>query len=290
MSEGGRVLRRAGFVSFGLLALVLGAFVTSCDTARPETDRIGVIVTVPPVGDFVSHVAGDRAEVTVMVPPGSSPHTYEPTPSQMAAVSRASIYFKVGSGVEFETMWMADLVETSPEMLVVDCSQGIDVMETDPHIWNSPVNAQVMVESICDGLIEVDPANASLYREHRDDYLTELGVLDSYIRCTFEGFTNRYFLIYHPAFDYFASEYDLTQIAVEHGGKEPTPRVIQDCIDKSLQYDLDYVFVAPQFATDECETIAAEIGGQTAMMDPLPENYIANMARIASALAMEFED
>jgi zinc transport system substrate-binding protein len=207
----------------------------------------------------------------------------------MVAVSEAEMYIKVGSGVEFELTWMEDIIEQNPDMLVVDCSQGIELMGTDPHIWNSPVNAKVMVESICEGLIQIDPDNEDYYTERKDDYLTQLNILDGYIHYKLDGFTNRNFMIYHPAFGYFANEYGLTQLAVEHGGKEPTPQVIQDCIDKANYYDLQYVFVAPQFTSQDCQTIATEIGGQTAPMDPLPQNYIANMGRIVEYLALEFE-
>ena len=273
-----------------VLAMALTASAISCGPARDDTGKIGVVVTLVPAGDFVENVGGDKVDVTVMVPPGASPHTYEPIPSQMVAVSQADMYVKVGSGVEFELEWMDEVIEANSDVLVVDSSVGVELMGSDPHIWNSPVNAKIMVENICDGLTKVDPDNASFYAENRDDYLKELDILDEYIHYKLDGFTNRNFMIYHPSFGYFAREYGLTQLAVEHGGKDPTPQVIQDCIDKARQYDLDYMFVAPQFATDDCETIADEIGGQTAPMDPLAENYIANMERIADALVLEFED
>ena len=294
--RGKRVVRRRGRAErrllFSLLAVGLALIATavSCGSAGSEGGRTGVVVSLAPLGDFVRNVAGDKVDVTVLVPPGSSPHSYELTPSQMVAVSEAEVYFEVGSGVEFESIWMGEIVEANPDMLVVDCSEGVELLGTDPHIWNSPVNAKVMVENICDGLVEADPGNGALYTKNRDDYLKELDVLDGYIRCTLDDFTNRYFITYHAAFAYFADEYGLTQLVVEHGGKEPTPQVIQECVDNAVRHDLDFVFVAPQFATDDCETIANEIGGQTAAMDPLPESYIANMGRIADALALEFVD
>jgi len=293
--RGKRVVRRRGFARHRLLlsvvalGLVLTATVVSCGSVG-GTEGSVVVVSLAPLGDFVRNVAGDSVDVTVLVPPGSSPHTYELTPSQMAAVSEAEVYVMVGSGVEFESIWMGEIVETNPDMLIVDCSEGVELLGTDPHIWNSPVNAKAMVENICDGLVQADPGNGAFYARNRDDYLKELAVLDGYIRCTLDDFTNRHFITYHPAFAYFANEYGLTQLVVEHSGKEPTPRVMQECVDNAVQHDLDYVFVAPQFATDDCETIAGEIGGQTAAMDPLPENYIANMGRIADALALEFAD
>jgi zinc transport system substrate-binding protein len=255
---------------------------------KSEDNQIGVIVTIVPQQEFVEKVGGDKVRVTVMVPPGASPHTYEPTPSQMKEVTKAKMYAKVGSGIEFENVWMEKIISNNKDMLVVDNSKGITKMGNDPHIWNSPINAKIMVENICEGLIQVDPNNANFYRDNRDNFLKELDILDGYIHYKLDGFTDRTFMIYHPAFGYFAKEYNLTQLAVEHGGKEPTPQVIQDCIDKARQYNLGYVFVAPQFATEDCETIAKEISGQTASMDPLAKNYISNIGSIVDRLALEF--
>ena len=272
-----------------LIAIGLSALAISCGSTGGAGDKIGVVVSMFPLADFVENVGQAKVDVNVMVPPGASPHTYEPKPSQLVEVSEAEIYVKVGSGVDFELAWMDKIIKVNSNMLVLDSSQGIELMGKDPHIWNSPVNAKIMVENICDGLIQVDSDNADFYTENMNDYLKELDIVDGYIRYKLDRFTNRAFLIYHPAFAYFASEYGLTQLAVEHGGKEPTPQVMQDCIDKANQYNLQYVFVAPQFATEYCEAIAREIDGQTASMDPLAENYIANMGRIADYLALEFE-
>ncbi len=268
--------------------------VSACITPEGEKtageEGIGVVVTILPQADFVENVGGDRIQVTVMVPPGASPHTYEPTASQLKEVSKAKVYFKVGSGVDFEQAQMGKILAANPDMQVVDCTEGITKLGKDPHIWISPVNAIVMVENICDGLCQVDPEHEAYYMANRDKYLQELNDVDIYIHERLDGFTgNRVFMIYHPAFGYFAAEYDLTQIAIEHKGKAPTPKVIQDCVDKARQYNLSYIYVAPQFATKDAKTIAHEIGGQTVSMDPLPRDYIANMRRVAASLALEME-
>ena len=249
-----------------------------------------MVVTILPQADFVEEIGADNVDVTVMVPPGASPHTYSPTPSQLRAVSRAKIYFKVGSGVEFENAWMDKILGVNPDMLVVDCAQGITKMGKDPHIWNSPVNAKVMVNNICDGLIEIDPEHEAEYTANRDKYLQELDEVDAYIHERLDRFTkNRVFMVYHPAFGYFATQYNLRQIAIEHKGKAPTPNVIQDCIDQARQYNLSYVYVAPQFTTKDAEVIAQEIGGQTVFIDPLPLDYCANMRSIGVSLSLEME-
>jgi zinc transport system substrate-binding protein len=271
---------------------LLGAFASPYLGLQPATtgEEIGVVVSILPQADFVEKVGGDRVHVTIMVPPGADPHTYEPTPSQMVEVSKAKMYAKVGSGVEFELVWMGKIIEQNKKMLVVDCSKDITKLGNDPHIWNLPINAKKMVKNICTGLIEVDPDNEDYYTQNKNNYLQELDAVDAYIRERLDNFTNRVFMTYHPAFGYFAKEYNLTQLAIEHGGKEPTPKVIQDCIDLARQYNLSYIFVAPQFATVYAETVAHEIGGQTVFIDPLPRNYIPNMRSIASSLSLEMRE
>jgi len=285
---------RKGIAIGVLIALACMIAVTACITPDGEKvageEGIGVVVTILPQEDFVENVGGDRVHVTVMVPPGASLHTYEPTASQLKEVSKAKVYFKVGSGVEFEQAWMDKIMSVNSDMQVVDCAEGITKLGKDPHIWNSPVNAIVMVENVCDGLCQVDPEHEAYYMANRDKYLQELNDLDIYIHERLDCFTgNRVFMIYHPAFGYFAAEYALTQIAIEHKGKAPTPKVIQDCVDKARQYNLSYIYVAPQFATKDAETIAHEIGGQTVFLDPLPRYYIASMRSVAASLALEME-
>jgi zinc transport system substrate-binding protein len=282
--------KRRWIIIGSLIAVVCVIACIAPEGERAEDEQIGVIVTIYPQADFVEEISGGNVDVTVMVPPGANPHTYEPTPGQLRGVNKAKMYFKVGSGVEFESAWMEKILGVNPNMLVVDCAQGITKRENDPHIWNSPFNAKVMVNNICNGLIEIDPKHKVEYIANRDKYLQELNDVDVYIRERLDRFTkNRVFMIYHPTFGYFATEYNLTQIAIEHKGKAPTPKVIQDCIDQARQYNLSYIFVAPQFATKDAEAIAHAIGGQTVFIDPLPLDYCANMRSLAASLSMEME-
>ncbi|MHC1636516.1 MAG: metal ABC transporter solute-binding protein, Zn/Mn family, partial [Candidatus Methanospirareceae archaeon] len=186
--------------------------------------------------------------------------------------------------------WMDKIIAINPDMLVIDTSQGIELIDNDPHIWTSPLNAKRMVENICNGLVQIDPDNAAFYRKNKNNYLKELDILDGYVHYKLDRFMNRVFMAYHPAFGYFARDYNLTQLAIERAGKEPTPKVLQDCISKAREYNLQYIFVAPQFTTKQCEIIAKEIGGEIVPMDPLAKNYISNMGYIVDLLAKEFEN
>ena len=228
-------------------------------------------------------------DVTVMVPAGASPHTYEPTPGQMVEVSHADVYVKVGSGVEFEIVWLDKLLAQNQDIALVDASDGILLVDSDPHIWNSPLKATQMVDNIAEGLAEVDPSHIAAYSNNAGDYISELEQLDRVIRELYEPFPNRYFMIYHPSFAYFAAEYDLVQLAIEHNGKPPTPQVLQASVDAAREHNLQYVFAAPQLATADAQSVAEAIGGEVTFLDPLADQYLPNMSLVAKTIARELE-
>lgn len=282
-------------VTLSVLLLFSGMISTACAQEEPVTGKIGVVVTLLPQAEFVESVGGDKVEVTVMVPPGASPHTYEPTPSQMTALAEALVYAKVGSGVEFELTWMDNLIAQNEDILVVDCSQGVTLQATvsdedeqgamDPHIWMSPQNAQIMVRNVADGLIEVDPDNRDYYEQNRDSYLQQLTELDQDIRDSLSGVENRVFMVYHPAFGYFASCYDLTMLPIEAEGKEPTPAGLQHLIEQAQEHDIHVVFAEPQFNPESAEVIANAIDGVVILINPLARDYIENMRTLTGELA-----
>jgi len=275
-----------------LLTASLIAAVVGCDRESETTGKIVVAVTILPQAGFVEAIGGDKVEVVAMVPPGASPHTYEVTPDQMARLSNAKMYAKVGSPVEFELAWMDKLIAVNKSMLVIDCSQGIDLTESqdpdepglDPHIWLSVKNAKIMVQNICNGLVQADAANKAYYEENCAAYLEELTKLDSDLAADLSGVSNRSFIVFHPAFGYFARDYDLKQIGVEQEGKEPDADYIVRLIEEARENDIRVVFVSPQFSTKSAEVIAKEIGGKVVIIDPLAKDFIDNMLAIESAM------
>jgi len=272
-----------------VLALALTPAAASCGSEKEETGKIGVVVTIPPLAHFVENVGGALVDVTVMVPPGASAHTYEPSPSQMVKLSKAEVYVKVGSGVEFELTWMDKIIDTNSNMLIVDSSNGVMLMGNDPHIWLSPLNARIMVENICSGLIEVDLENEPYYIQNRDEYLRQLDELDEEIRESLDGVEHGVFMVFHPAWGYFARAYGLEQIAIEIEGKEPSARDIANVIDEALARDIKVVFASPQFNQQSARTIADEIGGVVVSIDPLAEDYVTNMRTVLGYLVQELK-
>jgi len=312
------------------LIVFLGAMAVACDddddTDEEEAgrgkDKVGVVVTLLPQSEFAEKVGGDKVDITVMVPPGASPHTYEPTPGQMTALAEADMYAKVGSGVEFELVWMDKLINQNKEMLVIDCSEGIELIEMsgahehedeghehehegehehedegheheqggmDPHIWMSPKNAIVMVQNICNGLVLIDPENKSYYESNRDSYIAELTKLDQDMETGLANVTNRVFMVYHPAFGYLAHTYDLTMLPIEEEGKEPTAAGLAKLIEQAKEHNIKVIFTSPQFDPQQAETIADEIGGRVVPINPLARDYIDNLQTIKMELIESME-
>lgn len=269
---------------FALSAAILSV-TSSCVEENRKPDKIGVVVSILPLADFAEHIGRDKIQVTVMVPPGANPHSYEPKPDQLKQVSQAKMFIKAGSGVEFELVWMDKLIQINEDMMVVNSSQGIELIERDPHVWLSPLNAKKMIGSICEGLEKLDPANSEYYKANLHEYLGELDEIDRYAKERFERTKNRGFIAYHPAWGYLARDYDLEQIPIEHGGKEPTAERIKQVVEKAKEFEVRVIFVSPQLATKGTETVAREIGGYAEFLDPLPQDYISNMRIVVEQLA-----
>lgn len=279
-----------------LIILALTASALSCGQEE-ASDKIGVVVTIQPQAEFVENVGGEMVKVTVMIPPGASPHTYEPTPGQMTEAAKAQMYAKVGSGVEFELAYMDKIVAVNKNMLVVDCSEGIQLITSDdpdepgmdPHIWVSLRNARIMVQNICEGLVQVDPENKAYYEMNRDTYLDKLDELDEEISDELTDVQNRAFIVFHPSWGYFASDYNLQQIAIEVDGKEPSAQDIARVIEEAKNRNIKVVFASPQFNPQSANVIAKEIDGRVILIDNLARDYIANLQSVLNELVQAME-
>ncbi|WP_135612799.1 metal ABC transporter solute-binding protein, Zn/Mn family [Methanococcoides sp. AM1] len=296
-----------------ICTLFVAVFMSGCIDQTEENasqeDVLVVAVSILPQQEFVEKIAGDRINVVVLIPPGASPATHEPTAGQLRDVADARAYFTVGSGLPFENVWLEKIETVNEDMLIVDCSEGIPIIEmheeeheeeqdtevneeetghdhggVDPHIWTSPMNAKIMVENTYLGLIKIDPDNRDFYLQNKDAYLKELDEADARIRATLGG-DGGSFMTYHPSWDYFATEYGLDMITIEEEGKEPSPKDMQRLIDEAEEKNIKVIFVQAQFSTQSAGAIASEIGGEVVTVDPLAKDYINNLDIITEAFS-----
>jgi len=267
-------------------------------------DPLKVTASILPQKYFLEQIGGNRIDISVMVLPGANPATYEPKPKQMVNLTRSRIYFAIG--VPFETAWLDKFAHASPKMQIVATQEGVEKIPMikagrhgrvnhygtavpvarvlDPHIWLSPPLVMLQVRNILAALVKADPAGRSFYQANYKAFVTELVDLDLKISSLFaDSGPEKRFMVYHPAWGYFARAYGLMQIPVEAEGKEPTPRGLQRLIGEAKEKGIRAIFVQPQFSTKSAETIARAINGRVVVADPLALDWRANLLHVAEA-------
>jgi len=298
MPDGLRHFRLELLNQFVLIAAILVSLTTaSIQAATPDT--LQVAVSISPQREFVEQVAGGTAiDVFVLLPPGANPSTYELTPGQMKKLSEADAFFEVGSFFPFEQVWLHKISDLNASMSVFDCAAGIgiksgvashadhgDPLGRDPHVWCSLTNARTMIDNIARGLAAIDPEDSLLFAENAAAYKLKLDSLDAEIKSLFADCQNREFLIYHPAWGYFAADYGLIQVPIEFEGKEPHFEELKKLIQLAKSKGLKTVFVSPQFNPESARMIAREVGARIEYLDPMAGNYLENMREVALKIA-----
>ena len=291
----------------GLALLGLALFWPQTGLTAP----LEVFVSILPQKTFVERVGGEHLHVTSLTRPGQSPETFEPTPRQVAALASADLF--VGTGMPFETTWMARLQAANPRMRVLDAREGITLLPAedhdhdhahgsapdhsdatepahvhdagDPHVWTSPRLVARMSINIRDTLAELDPTHAEDYARNQAAFAAELARLDADLRHLLADLPSRKFLVFHPAWGYFAQDYDLVQVPIELGGKEPGPRALASLIEAARLDGIRVVFVQPQSDPRFAARIAEAIDGQVLAIDPLAPDYVANLREVARQIA-----
>jgi zinc transport system substrate-binding protein len=240
-----------------------------------------VVASIAPLADFARQVGGDKVDVTLLLPPGASPHTYEPTPRTMQEISKAKIFIKIGAGLEF---WADKLIAAAgKDVVTVNCSKGVALIHAahdyeergagnvDPHYWLDPVIAIGMVKKIEEAYSKTDPADSSYFAERASSYIASLAALHKQIAETVKTFRTREYVTFHPAWNYFSRRYGLTVAGVveEGPGREPTARHIDRILRELRRLQIRVVFAETQFSPKIAEAIAREAGGRVLMLDPI---------------------
>lgn len=289
-----------------VLSLWLMAGVRTVDAQKP----LQVAVSILPQKYFVEKVGGEWVAVSVMVEPGVDPHVYDPKPQQMVSLGKAQIYFAVG--IPFEEAWLERFSATNPRMLMVHTEVGIEKLpmdvhdhdeehgknrpshktvpqngprhdSRDPHLWLSPVNAMIQARNIFHALMNADPEHASTYETNYKNFMKELLELDLELLHSFQGQTgSREFMVFHPAWGYFAAAYGLRQTPVEVEGKEPKAADLQRLIQYAKDHEIKAIFVQPQYSTASAKVLAQAIGAQIIVADPMAEEWAKNLREVAA--------
>jgi len=250
--------------------------------------KMTVAVSIVPQETFVKKVAGDLVDTIIMIPPGYSPANYAPNPRDLQKLSESVLYFSIGVPTEaaniipklgsfndkIEVVPLHEKVERFFEMRTIDGTR-------DPHIWLSPRRVIEMVEIIAEKLSEYDPENTVVYEKNAREFIRELYDLNSEIALSLNGIKNKNFVVYHPAFGYFADDYGLNMIALEEHGKQATPKRIQEVVDLAKKEGIKAIFYQKEIDNRQTQAFAEEIGGITVQVVPLSPDYVNNLRKMA---------
>lgn len=277
----------------GWVAVLCLAGFYPCLAAEP----VPVAVSVLPEKYLVERVGGPNVDVFVTVEPGQNPATYEPSTGQLDGVKRARVYFRLG--VPFET-WINRLLASNHHMRVVNVGDeikqrtieqpgGQEMVRAeqvrDSYVWLSPPLAKGMAARICDTLVGLDPAHKNDYERKYAQLAAELDALDIEIRSSLAPVKHRVFITAYPAWGYFADTYDLRQIPIASAVGEPDADSLQQVSNIAKREGIKVVYVEPQFSRASAEKVAQEIGARVVEIDPLAEDYVGNLRKIAAAFA-----
>lgn len=275
--------------------------ISSCAWTAPKEKPI-VTVTILPQKYFAEYIAGDRFEINCIVPAGSNPEAYDPSPSHLVHLGKSMAYFRIGQ-IGFEVAWMDKLVQNNPSMKVYDNSNGVHMLvgvhthehdgkmheslDIDPHIWSSPKNAYIIARNMYEAFVELDPDGRDYYRDNYEALLDRIEEVDSTVTEVLSRVPGRTFAIYHPTLSYLAEDYGVVQLCLENAGKESSALHLKQVIDEARESDVRVVFVQREFNAKQVETFAAETGARIAIINPLNYDWDKEIIRIAYAIAAD---
>ena len=264
--------------------------------------NIKAIVSIAPELTFVKAIGGNKVNVSLMVQIGSSPHTYEPKPSQMIAIAKSDLYFAIG--VEFEHVWLPKFHSLNKNMQIINLANNITKIEMkqshhihkahdehdnkDPHIWTSPTNVKIISQNIYKALSTVDPSNAIYYKNNLKLFLSKVDNTDKKIRKYLSALKNsNNFMVFHPSWGYFAKEYKLKQITVEVEGKSPKPRELVILTTEAKNENISAIFTQAEFSDAFAKIIANELHIPVVKITPMATNWSENLIFMAKTIAGE---
>ena len=301
-----------------LAALLLGP-VWGCGPGVPPaaSGKLLVGVTIPPHAWLVRQIGGDRVQVVTTVRPGDSAELYQPTDAQISRLADARVYFRTGMPLESSRGFRSGLSRDT--LRVVDLREGVSLHDMaqhaghaheaphegaasadaheaatptgtsdpyggkDPHIWLSPRLLKVQAQTVANTLAEIDPSSKPYYLRNLASVHSQLDELDRSLRTTLAPLRGRAFLVFHPAWAYFAEEYGLREIAIESEGKEPSDRELTELLRLARREGIRVIFVQ-QTATRAARAMALAIGARTEILDDLAEDVPAALERTARLL------
>lgn len=268
----------------GALAVITSIMLIGCGTnsdTKTTNDegnkKVNIMVSVYPLKEFADKIAGDKAEVSCMVPDNMEPHDYEPKTKDFEALIKSDAFIYNGLGLE---TWVDQVksVIGDKELRIVDSSEGVEVRKEgdviDPHSWLSLKEAEKQAENIKDTLVEIDEDNKAYYEKNYDAFVGELESLYNEYKEKFDNLSTKDFVTGHAAFGYLCRDFGLQQKSVENlfAEGEPTPKQLEQLVTFCKENNIKTVFSESLASPKVSETLAKEVGAEVVPILTLESN------------------
>ncbi|MGE4565212.1 MAG: metal ABC transporter solute-binding protein, Zn/Mn family [Victivallaceae bacterium] len=304
---------------FRVIQLSLAAALFAlCGCGQDNTSRPDIVAGLPPVAFLAEKIAGPDLKVVSALPVGRSPHDFSPRPGEIRDIAGAKVYFHTGMPFENAIAKALDHgrirpVDVGKDIVRIpmdedcceehghnhgehkdadrkDAAQNHDHdEELDPHLWLSPKNCILMATTIERELSQLYPEKAAQFKANLAKVVAELEATDAYCRKQLSPYKGQSFLVYHPAFGYFAHEYGLEQHGIELSGREPSPAQLAEVIKEAHEHKVKTIFVQMQFNPNAANALAKAIGGDTVELDPLAPDMITSFRTITDHIVKGFK-
>ena len=282
------------------LVVFLLLFMSFCSN---QTSKEGLLiaVSIPPQGWFISQIAGDKCDTIILAGPGQNPHNYEPSPRLLQNLTSASAW--ILSGTEFEISLQPKIEPLFPNLLIIDGTKGVNFrtlsehehedhhneaehseIEIDRHTWLGREPAKIHAAHIKETLVVLDKQNEEYYNTNYESLIKLIDDEFDKLKIDLAFMEGKTVFVYHPSFGYFLDEFGIVQEAVETGGKEPGPRVLNELINIMLEEKPAAIFVQEQFPVSAARTISDAAGAELVFLDPLAYNWLENIRSMGQAL------
>lgn len=271
--------------------IICALLIVGC-TTKSGSDKKTIFVTITPMQSIIEEITAGDFDIEVIVPKGASPETFEPTPKQVTSFSDAEFIFSTGL-IDFEQSLVeridddAEVVNLSNgiELIAGSCSHGNHKHKhgVDPHIWTSPRALRTMVTNAHKAIMAHYPDSVK-YTEATGRLLERIDALDTYCATRIKAEGVEAMMIYHPAYTYYARDYGIEQIAIEHDGKEPSLRQTTALIEKAKEHGVKAILRQPQYSEDKVRAIANDAGAEIITTDPLAEDILGEIERVTEII------
>ncbi len=259
-----------------VILLLLVTIIFSCSDKPAEDDTITIAVTISPYKNLIEKIAGKEFKIISSIPEGATPHHFEPTPKLIQSVANADYYFSVGKYMEFEDVWLQKITGINSSIKVIDLSEGVNFINSDPHIWLSPSRLTIICGNILTTLNKIAPGKQEIFTENYQIILDSLGNIREELTTVLSEIDNRILLTYHGSWEYFCEDFNFRQISIEKGSKTSSAKEFKIILDIVKKTNVPVIFIDPQHSKASAEVIADDLGIPIGVLNPLASDVFKN--------------